>query len=196
MRPWEITQQGHYIVPDGGKTDLRAGRQEAEPRMASVTIRRNVLLKAIVTDQLKKEVEEELQRAADRVAQRIEELDIAGRRYISDLQRIDLQRAMGLRQQVEAEKQRQAELRERLLQRREEVGKWQNGEEVVRGTIEGYVEVKEGDNLAVLLGGTVIVVEDDVVKAIRELSPDELSTTVEEALAEVDETNEGILGTI
>lgn len=143
--------------------------------MASVTIRRSILLKAIVTDKLKEEVSRELQEAADEIAQRLEELDNAGRRYITDLQRVDLQRAMALRSQVESEKKRQQEVRERLLQRREEVSRWENGSEVVRGTIEGYVEVSEGDNLAVLLGGTELVVEDDIVKAIRQVSPEELS---------------------
>ena len=168
--------------------------------MASVTIRRNILLKAIVTDRLREEVTTELQQAADQIAQRVEELDTAGRRYITDLQRTDLQRAMALRQQVEAEKQRQQEVRERLLQRREEVAGWKNGEEVVRGTVEGFVEVNEGDNLGVLLAGTEMVVEDDVVKAIRELSPDELSTTVREALAaaeeENDDSSQDVMGTI
>jgi len=151
--------------------------------MASVTVRRSVLLKAIVTDKLKEEVSAELQEAADEIARRIEELDTAGRRYITDLQRTDLQRAMALRSQVETEKRRQDEVRARLLQRREEVGTWEKGTEVVRGTIEGYVEVNEGDNLAVLLGGTELVVEDDTVKAIRQLSPDELSTRLRDAIA-------------
>jgi hypothetical protein len=151
--------------------------------MASVTVKRSVLLKAVVTERLKAEVAEELQQAAAEIAGRIEELDTAGRRYISDLQRTDLQRAMALRTQVETEKRRQQEVHDQLLQRREAVGQWELGSEVVRGTIEGTVEVNEGDNLAVLLGGTEIVVEDDVVKTIRELSASELSTRLQDAIA-------------
>jgi hypothetical protein len=166
--------------------------------MASVTIRRNILLKAIVTDKLRGEVMEELQEAAQEVAQRIEELDTAGRRYITDLKGIDLQRAMALRQQVEQEKGRQKEVRERLLARREEVSEWKNGTEVVRGTVEGYVEVSEGDNLAVLLGGTEMVVEDDIVREIRTLSTAEMSTREREALAAgaEDRPAEDVLGRI
>ncbi|MBM3499003.1 MAG: hypothetical protein FJX74_10070 [Armatimonadetes bacterium] len=151
--------------------------------MPSVTVKRSVLLKAVVTEKLKQEVAEELQEAADEVARRIEELDTAGRRYISDLQRTDLQRAMALRGQVEGEKRRQQEVRDQLLQRREAVGQWELGSEVVRGTIEGVVEVNEGDNLAVLLGGAEIVVEDDLVKAIRQLSAEELSTRLQDSIA-------------
>jgi len=167
--------------------------------MASVTVRRNVLLKAIVTDKLKTEVATELQEAADEIARRIEELDTAGRRYITDLQRTDLQRAMALRTQVETEKKRQQEVRDRLIERREEVGKWEKGTEVVRGTIEGFVEVNEGDNLAVLLGGTELVVDDDIVKTIRELSPGELSTRLQDAIASApagEDADSDVLGRI
>ncbi len=159
--------------------------------MPSVSIRRNILLRAVVTDRLKEEVSQEFQEAADQIAQRLEELDTAGRRYITDLQRTDLQRAMALRQQVEQEKQRQEQVRENLLQRKQEVEGWTAGEEVVRGTIEGNVEVSVGDNLAVLLGGTEMVVEDDVVKEIRELDPDDLRNAVRIALAEQAQAAEG-----
>jgi len=167
--------------------------------MASVTVKRSVLLKAIVTERLKTEVAAELQEAADEIARRIEELDTAGRRYITDLQRTDLQRAMALRTQVETEKKRQQEVRDQLLARREEVGKWEMGTEVTRGTIEGFVEVNEGDNLAVLLGGTELVVEDDVVKTIRQLSPAELSTRLQDAIAsaaEGEDAEPDVLGRI
>jgi seryl-tRNA synthetase len=168
--------------------------------MALVTIKRNILLKAIVTETLREEVAGELQEAADQIAQRIQELDAAGRRYITDLQRTDLQRAMALRQQVEAEKKKQEEVRERLLERKEQVSQWKDGDEVVRGTIEGTVEVKEGDNLAVLLGGTELVVKDDIVTRIRELPPEELATSIQSAVLEagevVGEGDSGVIGNI
>jgi len=167
--------------------------------MPSVTIKRNILLRAIVTDKLRQEVSQELQDAADEITQRLQELDVAGRRYITDLQRTDLQRAMALRQQVEAERKKQEQVREQLLARKQQVGEWKNGDEVVRGTIEGFVEVNEGDNLAVLLGGTELVVEDDIVKAIRQRSAEELEAVVASALveqAEAEADADDVLGSI
>ncbi len=166
--------------------------------MSSVTIKRNILLRAIVTDKLRTEVAEELQNAADEIDQRLKELDTAGRRYITDLQRTDLQRAMALRQQVEAEKKKQEQVRDQLLERRKQVNEWKNGEEVVRGTIEGFVEVNPGDNLAVLLGGTELVVEDNVVKEIRARSAEELEAALSAALAlaESEGADTDVLGTL
>ncbi len=168
--------------------------------MASVTIKRNILLRAIVTDTLKEEVATELQEAADQIEQRVRELDAAGKRYIADLQRTDLQRAMALRQQVEAEKKKQEDVRASLVERKKQVGEWKDGDEVVRGTIEGVVEVNEGDNLAVLLGGTEVVVKDDVVVEIRQVPPEELRSTIQSAVALAEETGErdqgGVIGAI
>ena len=166
--------------------------------MSSVTIKRNILLRAIVTDRLREDVMQELQSAADEVAERVRELDQTGRRYITQLQTTDLQRAMALRQQVETEKKRQEQVREQLLARKQQVSEWKNGEEVVRGTIESSVEVRVGDNLAVLLGGTEVVVEDDVVKEIRERSPEEVAASVVTALVQEEGSapEADVLGTI
>jgi hypothetical protein len=143
--------------------------------MMGVLIKRTVILRAIVTDQLKKQVSEELQGAADEIDQRVQQLDFSTKAYITDLQRADLQRAMAVRKQVEAEKQKQNELRDALLERKAQVGVLENGQEVIRGTLESFVEVSEGDDLAMLLGGTEIVTKDDVVVEIRQLKPGEIS---------------------
>ncbi|MHB8994159.1 MAG: YlqD family protein [Armatimonadota bacterium] len=145
--------------------------------MAGVLIKRNVILRAIVTDQLKEQVSTELQAAADEVEQRVQQLDFSTKAYITDLQRADLQRAMAVRKQIEAEKQKQTELRDALLERKAQVAELENGQEVVRGTLESFVEIKEGDDLAVLLGGTEIVSKDDIVVAVRQRRPEELEDT-------------------
>lgn len=139
-----------------------------------VLIKRTVVLRAIVTDQLKEQVAAELQAAADEVEQRVQQLDFSTKAYITDLQRADLQRAMQVRKQVEAEKQKQTELRDALMERKAEVAELENGKEVVRGTLESFVEINEGDDLAVLMGGTEIVTKDDIVVEVRQRRPEEI----------------------
>lgn len=145
--------------------------------MAGVLVKRNVVLRAIVTDQLKTQVSAELQAAADEVEQRVQQLDFSTKAYITDLQRADLQRAMQVRKQIEAEKQKQTELRDALLERKAQVAELENGQEVVRGTLESFVEIKEGDDLTLLLGGTEIVSKDDIVVEIRQRRPEEVDDT-------------------
>lgn len=146
--------------------------------MSSVTIKRNVVLRSIVTEQLRTELSGELEAAAEELAQRIQQLDFQTRAYITDLQRTNLQQAMAVRKQVEAEKKRQQELRDALLERKAQVEELEDGAEVIRGTLESLVEVKIGDNLARVLGGVEIVTKDDEVVEIRER--EELDESVED----------------
>ena len=140
-----------------------------------VMIKRTVILRAIVTDELKKQVSKELQGAADENDQRVQQLDFSTKAYITDLQRADLQRAMAVRKQIEAEKQKQNELRDALLERKAQVGVLENDQEVIRGTLESFVEVNEGDDLSMLLGGTEIVTKDDIIVEIRQRKPHEVT---------------------
>jgi hypothetical protein len=143
--------------------------------MAGVTVKRNVILRAIVTDQLKAQVSGELQQAAAEVDERLQQLDASTRGYITDLQRTDLQRAMAVRKQIEAERQKQVELRDALLERKAQVLELENETEVVRGTLESYVEINVGDDLALIMGGIEILTKDDQVIEIRQ------RTTLDEA---------------
>jgi hypothetical protein len=142
--------------------------------MMGVQVKRTVILRAIVTDELKQQVSEELQSAADEIEQRVQQLDFSTKAYITDLQRADLQRAMAVRKQIEAEKQKQNELRDALLERKAQVAELENGQEVIRGTLESFVEINEGDDLSVLLGGTEIVTKDGLVTEIRQRRPEEI----------------------
>ena len=136
--------------------------------MPSLTVKRPVQVIAIVTEQFKKELTEELQTAADDTQRRIEQLEFQSRRYVSDLQRSDLTQAMALRQRLEGEKQKHETLRKELLDRLGEVQGLAMDSEFPRGTIEGTVEVQPGDNLFDKVGKAEIVVKDGVIVEIRE----------------------------
>jgi len=81
-----------------------------------------------------------------------------------------------MRRVVEEERKRQEAARDELLQRKAQVEQLQDGTEIVRGILEGWVEVGEGDDLMKALGGTEIVTKDGKVVAIREIQPDRLRT--------------------
>jgi len=138
-----------------------------------IQIKRTVIWRAIVTDELKKQISDELQAAADEIKQRVQQLDFSTKAYITDLQRSDLQRAIAVRKQIEAEKQKQNELHDALMERKAQVAELENGTEIIRGTFESFVEVNEGDDLAVLLAGTEIVTKDNIVVEIRQRRPEE-----------------------
>jgi len=150
--------------------------------MAGIVVKRTVILRSIVTDKLKQELDEEMQRAIDEIDVRIQQIDFRSQPYITDLQRTNLQQAVAIRKQIEAEKDKQRQVRDTLQQRKEQVQALANGDEVIRGTLESQAEVQEGDNLTEALAGVEIVTKDDIVVEIRQRK---LADLVEEEVPEI-----------
>lgn len=131
-------------------------------------LKRQILLKAIVTEKLKQDLHESVIEAIKRVEEEQEELERQSRRLMLELQRTDLNRAMAFRQQLDAEKRKRDDLKAALQEQQNEYAALNLGEEITRGTLEGDVEVKVGDNLEQKMGQAEIVVEDDIIKEIRD----------------------------
>jgi hypothetical protein len=131
-------------------------------------VRRQVMLKAIVTEKLKEELRREVTDAIAQVEEGQQQLDTQSRRVMLELQRSDLNRAMAFRQQLEAEKRKQDDLKTELRERLQEYEALEIGSEFVRGLLEGNVEIREGDNLTEKMSKAEIIVKDDIVVAIRE----------------------------
>ncbi len=138
------------------------------PRNGGLMVKRPVQILAVVTEELKKELTEELNEAMEGAQRRIEQMEFQGRRYLADIQRTNLQQAMAVRQQLEGEKQKYEEVRKELQQRVEEIGALELGAEYPRGTLESEVIIQAGDNLFEKLARAQIVVKDGLVQEIRD----------------------------
>jgi hypothetical protein len=137
--------------------------------MSSVTVKRAISVVAIVTEKFKEEAQAELREGAEATQQRIDQMEFRSRRVLADLQRSDLTQAMAARRQFEAEKHRQEAIKQELLREADEVAKLELGTEYPRGTVEGVVEIKEGDDFTEKLAGCQIVIKDGAVVEIRNL---------------------------
>jgi hypothetical protein len=135
--------------------------------MPRLTIKRPVMLKAIVTEKLKEQLKAELDEEIAGLDDEIEALGNLGTRYYSDLARTNLQQAMAVRQQVEGEKKRRERAKQGILERQNEIASLELGSEFLRGTLEAEAVVEPGDNLDEVLSGVEIIVKDDVVQEIR-----------------------------
>lgn len=134
-------------------------------------LKRQILLKAIVTEGLKEELAQSVQEAIKRVEDEQDELDRQSRRLMLELQRSDMNRAMAFRQQLEAEKRKRDDMKAALQEQLQEYAGLELGEEIARGTLEGDVELNVGDNLEEKLGQAEILVVDGVIKEIRDPAP-------------------------
>jgi hypothetical protein len=132
-----------------------------------MTIKRQVVLKSIVTEKLKETLVAEVHEAMGEVDQAQTELDRQSRRVMLELQRTDLNRAMAFRQQLDIEKRKQDDVKKDLQERLDEYDGLEMGTEFVRGVLEGTVEVQLGENLVQKLGQAEIVIKDDIIVEIR-----------------------------
>ena len=137
--------------------------------MGTLTLKRSVAVHVIVTDEFKEELKAELQQAAETAQQRVDQLEFQSRRFLADLQRNDMTQAMNARRQIEAEKRRQDGIRRDIGEQLEQADKLEVGSEYPRGAVEGFVEIKEGDNLLQKLSESQIVIKDGVVVEVREV---------------------------
>lgn len=136
--------------------------------MGSITVKRSVGVRVIVTEEFKEELKTELQNAATETQRRIDQMEMHSRRLLSELQRTDLSQAMQARRQIEAERQRHDALKQDIQRQLQEVEKIEIGSEYPRGTLEGVVELHDGDDLVQKLSGSEIIIKDGVVVEIRE----------------------------
>lgn len=137
--------------------------------MPSLTVNRSIAVQVIVTEKFKEELKTELQAAADASQQRIDQMEFQSRRFLADLQRTDLSQAMSARRQIEAERNRQEALRQDIVRQLEEADKLELDSEYPRGTLQGVVELKEGDDLVQKLSAAQIVIKDGLIVEVREV---------------------------
>ena len=135
--------------------------------MASLTVKRPVQVLAIVTEEFKQELVQELQENVDATQRRLEQMEFQGRRLLADVQRTNLNQAMALRQQLEAEKRKYEDAKKEVMDRLEEVTGLEIGSEFPRGLLESTVEVAEGDNLFEKLGNAQVIIKDGIIQEIR-----------------------------
>lgn len=140
-----------------------------------VIIKRNVIMRAVVTPALRQDILAELERAIEDVDARVQQIDFQTKPYLTELQRTNLQQAIQVRKQIEAEKQKHEDLKVALDERKAQINSLQDGDEIIRGTLESWVEVNEGDDLGEILAGTELVVKDDRVVEIRKHAPLDLT---------------------
>jgi hypothetical protein len=137
--------------------------------MGSVTVKRSIGVQVIVTESFKAELKAELEEAAETAQRRMDQMEMQSRRVLADLQRTDLTQAMGARRQIEAEMRRHQALKQDIVRQIEETDKLELGSEYARGTLEGVVDLTEGDDLIKKLSGSQIVVKDGVIVEVREV---------------------------
>ena len=141
----------------------------------SLSIKRSITVRAVVTPSWKEEAERELSTAISSTDQQLAQLEQEGQQVVNDLRSqganpLDprVQDQVGqVQQQVAAKRAEIEEQKRNLLQQQAQVRELEMEQIVEQGQIESFCDLKVGDNLVSKMQVAVLV-RDGVVEAIEQ----------------------------
>jgi hypothetical protein len=141
---------------------------------SSITIKRNITVRAVVTPRWKEDAERELSTALANLDQQLAQLEQEGQQVIDEIRRqsanfLDprVQEQVGsVQQQVAAKRSEIEEQKRQVLEQQRQVRDLDFEQIVEQGQIESFVDVAVGDNLVQKLQAAVLV-RDGVIEAIE-----------------------------
>lgn len=140
---------------------------DQKKKVKSVTLKRTVTIKAIVTEDFKKYLTFELQNSVKTLDEKLQQMEIQGKQLIEMLTKQGaVEQTSSIKQQMELERLQQKNAKDELLKRVEEAEKLALDSLFVQGTIDGFVTAKVGDNLYQKLGALEIIIKDGIVEDI------------------------------
>ncbi|MEB3237880.1 MAG: YlqD family protein [Candidatus Sericytochromatia bacterium] len=133
----------------------------------SLSLRRQVVIKTIVTESFKQQAMAELQQALGQLDEQAQELEFQARRAVEELQKRQPEALPQLEAQINEDRQRLGANKAELLQRLQVFGQLSLGQEFVQGNVENFVDVAVGDAFYEKMASPEIVIKDGVVIEIR-----------------------------
>ncbi len=140
----------------------------------SISIKRSIAIKAIVTPTWKEDAEKELSNAISEVDQQLSQLEQEGQQIVSNIRSQSVnpldprvQEQVGqVQQQVGAKRNELEEQKRNLLQQQSQVRDLKMDEIVDQGQVDSFCDVSVGDNLIKKMQVSIIV-KDGIIQSIN-----------------------------
>ena len=140
----------------------------------SLTVKRQVIVKTIVTEDFKNRAENELMNEVKLINSQINHIQAQLNQIIQQFQQgtalgssIDPREADQIINEFNAKLQQLLTLKQNLQQEISNIKTSKPGETIITGSLENYVEIKPGDNIYDKLVNKEIIVKDGIVQEIR-----------------------------
>lgn len=130
-------------------------------------VKRKVAIEVVVTEEFREQLLGRLRQALQKVESTQQQLDLQGRRYLSEITGKDPAQGDAFRRKLERQIRRQEEIRAGLTKELTAAESLEIGSEYHQGTLDSLIEVRVGDNLDQRVNGAEIVVKDGIVLEIR-----------------------------
>jgi vacuolar-type H+-ATPase subunit H len=140
----------------------------------TLTIKRTITVRAVVTPRWKEDAERELSAALSNSDQQLAQLEQEGQQLVDEIRRQSLnpldprvqEQVASVQQQVAGKRAELEEQKRTLLEQQRQVRELEFEQIVEQGQIEGACKIKVGDNLVEKLQVAVLV-RDGVIEAIE-----------------------------
>ena len=139
----------------------------------SISIKRSIAIKAIVTPTWKEDAEKELSKAISNIDQQLSQLEQEGRQIVNNIRSQSVnpldprvqEQVSQVQQQVAAKRNEIEEQKRNLLQQQSQVRELKMDEIVDQGQVDSFCDVSVGDNLIEKMQVS-ITVKDGVIQSI------------------------------
>jgi len=139
----------------------------------SISIKRSIAIKAIVTQKWKEDAEKELSKAISNIDQQLSQLEQEGQQIVNNIRSQSVNpldprvqdQVSQVQQQVAAKRNEIEEQKRNLLQQQSQVRELKMDEIVDQGQVDSFCDVTVGDNLIEKMQAS-ITVKDGVIQSI------------------------------
>lgn len=137
--------------------------------LKSINVKRQVVVKAIVTEVFKTNASNEIQQNLQQIDTSLQQLEFQGKRALTDMekQKAKPEEVENVKMQIEQEKQRLLAGKQELLQRLNSIAQLELNTHFAQGTLDNYIELNVGDNLYEKMSNSEVIIKDGVVVEIR-----------------------------
>lgn len=137
--------------------------------MQSISLRRQVTIVAIVTDQFREQATAELQQGLQQMDMESQQLEFQGKRALADFEKRGASGAelQNVKEQIEEQRNRIKAQKADLMGKLDVIGKLDIGSEFIQGTVDNFVDIKVGDAIYAKLSNPQVIIKDGIVQEIR-----------------------------
>jgi len=140
----------------------------------SISIKRSIAIKAVVTPTWKEDAEKELSKAISNIDQQLSQLEQEGQQIVNNIRSQSVnpldprvqEQVSQVQQQVAAKRNEIEEQKRNLLQQQSQVRKLKMDEIVDQGQVDSFCDITVGDNLIEKMQVS-ITVKDGVIQSIE-----------------------------
>lgn len=130
-------------------------------------IKRQVLVKSFVTEDLKKDLIEKFNKLIELSEKRISEIVSEEKKLLLTAPTLEPAYLQAVKNKIKEQKEEEERIKENLIKERDNVKLLKDGEFYLHGVVEGFVEVNVGDDFWKKIQETEIILKDGKVVEIK-----------------------------